>query len=87
MSDQKYPRGAEVTFSPLNEIGYEMPEQFGTESRIVPKPLIVSLYQWYRSQLSGPTSHDMCGVDQNDQRRHLATERLLQECRRMWGDQ
>lgn len=48
--------------------------------------LLIAARAWYAAQLSGPSTHDMCGIDQNDQRRHLATERLLQECRRMWGD-
>lgn len=53
----------------------------------LPEFLAVALKLWYDAQLSGPHSRDQCGVDQNDQRRHVATERLLQECRRMWGDQ
>ena len=53
----------------------------------LPEFLAVALKLWYSAQLSGPSTHDQCGVDQNDQRRHLATERLLQECRKMWGDQ
>ena len=53
----------------------------------LPEFLAVALKLWYDAQLSGPHSHDMCGIDQNDQRRHIATERLLQECWKLWGDQ
>ena len=48
--------------------------------------LMRAVSEWYSAQLSGQHSNDQCGIDQNDQRRHIATERLLQECRRMWGD-
>lgn len=63
-----------------------IPESSEYCTRFFPESLAVALNVWFRCQLSGPHSHDQCGVDQNDQRRHLATERLLQECRKMWGD-
>lgn len=46
-----------------------------------------ALAYWYESQMAGPALRDQCGIDQNDQRRHRATEELLQACREMWGDQ
>lgn len=54
---------------------------------VVTRRSCCALHTWYLSQLSGPHSHDQCGIDQNDQRRNRATEELLQACREMWGDQ
>lgn len=63
-----------------------MTEQKILVGRWLPPGMLASLQEWYSAQLSGQHSRDQCGIDQNDQRRHLATERLLQECRKMWGD-